>query len=80
MKDVHRDSLNFHQVTPTSAYAVSESSDLTLSVMKLGRVLPLVARSVLGAVLPDIPHDEVDYNVVQNNGKRVPFYQISLLS
>lgn len=34
----------------------------------------MVARSVLKAVLPDIPHDEVDYNVVQNNGR------ISLLS
>lgn len=29
----------------------------------------MVARSVLKAVLPDIPHDEVDYNVVQNNGR-----------
>jgi len=35
---------------------------------EIGRVLPLIARSVLKAVLPDIPHDEVDYNVVQNNG------------
>lgn len=31
----------------------------------------MVARSVLKAVLPDIPHDEVDYNVVQNNGKLI---------
>lgn len=35
---------------------------------EIGRILPLIARSVLKAVLPDIPHDEVDYNVVQNNG------------
>ncbi|KEF53330.1 uncharacterized protein A1O9_10778 [Exophiala aquamarina CBS 119918] len=35
---------------------------------QIGRVLPLVARSVLKSVLPDIPHDEVDYNIVQNNG------------
>lgn len=38
-------------------------------VIQMGRVLPLIARSVLQATLPDIPHDEVDYNVVQNNGK-----------
>lgn len=31
-------------------------------------MLPIVARAVLGAAYPDIPHDEVDYNVVQNNG------------
>lgn len=31
-------------------------------------MLPVVARAVLGAAYPDIPHDEVDYNVVQNNG------------
>lgn len=42
--------------------------DLTLFT-QIGRVLPLIARSVLKAVLPDIPHDEVDYNIVQNNGK-----------
>ena len=35
---------------------------------ELGRVLPLVARSVLMSVFPDIPHTEADYNVVQNNG------------
>lgn len=35
---------------------------------EIGRVLPLVARAVLKSVLPDIPHDEVDYNIVQNNG------------
>lgn len=35
---------------------------------EIGRVLPMIVRSVLKSVLPDIPHDEVDYNVVQNNG------------
>ncbi|KAK5051401.1 hypothetical protein LTR84_003053 [Exophiala bonariae] len=35
---------------------------------EIGRVLPVIVRSVLKSVLPDIPHDEVDYNVVQNNG------------
>ncbi|KIW85746.1 hypothetical protein Z517_01138 [Fonsecaea pedrosoi CBS 271.37] len=35
---------------------------------EIGRVLPLLARSVIKAVLPDIPHEEADYNVVQNNG------------
>lgn len=35
---------------------------------EIGRVLPLVARAVLRSVFPDIPHDEADYNVVQNNG------------
>lgn len=35
---------------------------------EIGRVLPLVARAVLNSVFPDIPHDEADYNVVQNNG------------
>ncbi|OQU96665.1 HIT domain-containing protein [Cladophialophora immunda] len=35
---------------------------------EIGRVLPLLARSVIKAVLPDIPHQDADYNVVQNNG------------
>jgi len=35
---------------------------------EIGRVLPVLARSVLKAVLPDIPHEYADYNVVQNNG------------
>ncbi|KIX94377.1 uncharacterized protein Z520_09763 [Fonsecaea multimorphosa CBS 102226] len=35
---------------------------------EIGRVLPLLARSVIKAVLPDIPHESADYNVVQNNG------------
>ncbi|OAP60760.1 hypothetical protein AYL99_05762 [Fonsecaea erecta] len=35
---------------------------------EIGRVLPLLARSVIKAVLPDIPHEQADYNVVQNNG------------
>ncbi|KIW95207.1 uncharacterized protein Z519_03791 [Cladophialophora bantiana CBS 173.52] len=35
---------------------------------EIGRVLPLLARSVIKAVLPDIPHENADYNVVQNNG------------
>lgn len=35
---------------------------------EIGRVLPLLARSVLRAVMPDIPHEEADYNIVQNNG------------
>ncbi|KIV88944.1 hypothetical protein PV10_08570 [Exophiala mesophila] len=35
---------------------------------ELGRLLPIVARGVLRAVLPDIPHDQADYNIVQNNG------------
>ncbi|OCT51862.1 hypothetical protein CLCR_08820 [Cladophialophora carrionii] len=35
---------------------------------EIGRVLPVLARSVLKAVLPDIPHEDADYNVVQNNG------------
>ena len=37
---------------------------------ELGRLLPLIARSVLRAVLPDVPVDEADYNIVQNNGHR----------
>ena len=37
--------------------------------IQIGRVLPILARSVLKAVLPDIPHEDADYNVVQNNGK-----------
>lgn len=35
---------------------------------EIGRVLPVLARAVLKAVLPDIPHEDADYNVVQNNG------------
>ncbi|KAK5947097.1 hypothetical protein PMZ80_001243 [Knufia obscura] len=35
---------------------------------EIGRVLPLIARSVLRSVFPDIPHHDADYNVVQNNG------------
>ncbi|KIX04974.1 uncharacterized protein Z518_05846 [Rhinocladiella mackenziei CBS 650.93] len=35
---------------------------------EIGRVLPMLARSVIKAVMPDIPHEEADYNVVQNNG------------
>ncbi|KIW12964.1 hypothetical protein PV08_08151 [Exophiala spinifera] len=35
---------------------------------EIGRVLPLLSRSVMKAVMPDIPHQKVDYNVVQNNG------------
>lgn len=31
-------------------------------------MLPVVARAVLGTTFPEIPHDSVDYNVVQNNG------------
>lgn len=34
----------------------------------IGRVLPLVARAVLSATFPDIPPEQADYNVVQNNG------------
>ena len=34
----------------------------------IGRVLPLIARAVLAATYPDIPQQEADYNVVQNNG------------
>jgi diadenosine tetraphosphate (Ap4A) HIT family hydrolase len=37
---------------------------------ELGRLLPLITRSVLSAVLPDVPISEADYNVVQNNGHR----------
>lgn len=44
----------------------------TLTNTKIGRVLPLLARSVTRAVMPDIPHDEADYNIVQNNGKPIP--------
>lgn len=43
--------------------------DMTASESaEIGRLLPVVARGVLRAVLPDIPHDQADYNVVQNNG------------
>jgi diadenosine tetraphosphate (Ap4A) HIT family hydrolase len=35
---------------------------------EIGRVLPLIARSVMKTVLPDIPHADADYNIVQNNG------------
>lgn len=43
--------------------------DLTAEeAASIGRVLPLVARAVLSATFPDIPSDEADYNVVQNNG------------
>jgi len=35
---------------------------------EIGKVMPVLARAVIGAVMPDIPHDEADYNVVQNNG------------
>lgn len=37
---------------------------------ELGRLLPLIARSVLRAVLPDVPVSDADYNIVQNNGHR----------
>jgi diadenosine tetraphosphate (Ap4A) HIT family hydrolase len=37
---------------------------------ELGRLLPLIARSVLRAVLPDVEVSEADYNIVQNNGQR----------
>ena len=36
---------------------------------ELGRILPLVARAVTRAVLPDIQVDNADYNIVQNNGR-----------
>jgi len=39
------------------------------SGIQIGRVLPLLARSIMKAVLPDIPHEHADYNVVQNNGR-----------
>ncbi len=42
---------------------------LELTNTQIGRVLPILSRAVLKAVLPDIPHEEVDYNVVQNNGE-----------
>ncbi|EXJ86239.1 hypothetical protein A1O1_06609 [Capronia coronata CBS 617.96] len=35
---------------------------------EIGRVLPLLARAVVRAVMPDIPHHQADYNIVQNNG------------
>ncbi|KAL2430705.1 hypothetical protein ABEF95_012992 [Exophiala dermatitidis] len=35
---------------------------------EIGRVLPLLARAVTRAVMPDIPHADADYNIVQNNG------------
>lgn len=35
---------------------------------QIGRILPLLSRAVTRATMPDIPHAEVDYNVVQNNG------------
>ncbi|KAK7903407.1 hypothetical protein LTR67_001427 [Exophiala xenobiotica] len=35
---------------------------------EIGRVLPVLARSVIKAVMPDVPHEQADYNVVQNNG------------
>lgn len=35
---------------------------------EIGRVLPVIARAVMAATYPDIAHDEMDYNVVQNNG------------
>ncbi|KAL2421689.1 hypothetical protein ABEF95_002274 [Exophiala dermatitidis] len=35
---------------------------------EIGRVLPLLARAVMRAVMPDIPHQDADYNIVQNNG------------
>lgn len=34
----------------------------------LARLLPLVTRAVTASVLPDLHHDDADYNVVQNNG------------
>jgi diadenosine tetraphosphate (Ap4A) HIT family hydrolase len=37
---------------------------------ELGRLLPLIARSVLRAALPDVDVAEADYNIVQNNGHR----------
>lgn len=44
---------------------------LTIFGNQIGRVLPLIARSVTRSVLPDIPHEEVDYNIVQNNGESI---------
>ncbi|KAJ9636593.1 hypothetical protein H2204_005193 [Knufia peltigerae] len=35
---------------------------------EIGRVLPLLSRAIMKAVMPNIPHQQVDYNVVQNNG------------
>ncbi|EXJ68247.1 uncharacterized protein A1O5_08862 [Cladophialophora psammophila CBS 110553] len=47
---------------------------------EIGRVLPLLARSVIKAVLPDIPHEDADYNVVQNNGEPLPaFHHFTIL-
>ena len=40
------------------------------SASELGRLLPLITRSVLRAVLPDVEVSEADYNIVQNNGHR----------
>lgn len=36
--------------------------------LQMGRILPLLSRAVCRATMPDIPHAEVDYNLVQNNG------------
>jgi hypothetical protein len=38
------------------------------SSRQIGRILPLLSRAITRATMPDIPHAEVDYNVVQNNG------------
>ena len=36
--------------------------------LQIGRLLPLISRAVISACMPDVPHAEADYNVVQNNG------------
>lgn len=36
--------------------------------LQIGRILPLLSRAVISVCMPDIPHAEADYNVVQNNG------------
>jgi diadenosine tetraphosphate (Ap4A) HIT family hydrolase len=45
----------------------SALSDLNFC-FQIGRLLPLISRAVVSACMPDIPHADADYNVVQNNG------------
>lgn len=63
-----------------STYRHIYISKQTISpALQIGRVLPMLARSVLKAVMPDIPHEHADYNVVQNNGESTSHMEPFLL-
>lgn len=67
------------QTTIQNSYpSVSITTSNHTKFHQIGRLLPLLARAVTRSVLPDIPHEEVDYNIVQNNGTIFSFFSLFL--